>query len=102
MSVCTIIFSRISRVFIDFSQECLCVAFAPVLQKTRAIVAPPTNEKGNPPGESMAAGYSDGSVRVFSSESERWSERKMKPHGSPVTKLTFSADGQSDPVCAWY
>ena len=67
-----------------------------MLQKTRAIVAPSINEKGNPPGESMAAGYSDGSVRVFSSESGRWSERKMKPHGSPVTKLTFSADGQSE------
>ena len=69
------------------------MAFAPVAHKKRQIVAPPTNEKGQP--HRLAAGYSDGSVRVFSVESgSNWSERKMKTHGSSVTNIAFSVDGQ--------
>ena len=80
-------------------QECLCIAFAPPPPKKHLILAPPTtNKKGHPHDSSslhLAVGYSDGSVRVFSRGpgSRAWSERKMKPHGSPVTKIAFSADG---------
>lgn len=65
--------------------------------KKHAVVAPPTNEKGHPPkslSPLAAAGYSDGSVRLFSRVSGTWSERKMKPHGAPVTKIAFSSDGR--------
>ena len=79
-----------------FFQECLCIAFAPAPLKSHVIVSrPPTNEKGQPYESSLhlAVGYSDGSVRIFTRGPGTWSEKKMKPHGSPVTKIAFSADG---------
>ena len=82
-------------IFILF-QECLCIAFAPAPLKSHVIVSrPPANEKGQPHESSLhlAVGYSDGSVRIFTRGAGTWSERKMKPHGSPVTKIAFSADG---------
>lgn len=77
-------------------QECLCIAFTPPPSKTRVLVTPSSNEEGHPPhhhSSLLAAGYSDGCVRIFNTTGTR-PERKIQPHGSPVTKIAFSADGR--------
>ena len=82
-------------VFHFFSiQECLCVAFSPTTITTTTTNAS-SNEEGHPLhhcSHLLAAGYSDGSVRVFNTASAQ-AERKMQPHASPVTKIAFSTDG---------
>ncbi|KAG7272817.1 hypothetical protein CRUP_025797 [Coryphaenoides rupestris] len=43
-------------------------------------------------GACVAAGYSDGTIRIFRLASGEM-ERKLRPHGTPVTALQYSAHG---------
>ncbi|XP_077172586.1 WD repeat-containing protein 90 isoform X2 [Paroedura picta] len=64
------------------NQSCLCLAWSPV----------PISLSGAE-GQHVVAGYSDGTLRVFSiSRTEM--ELKMHPHSVAVTALGYSADGE--------
>ncbi|XP_010859643.1 PREDICTED: WD repeat-containing protein 90-like, partial [Bison bison bison] len=63
------------------SQSCLCLAWSPP-------------SCGHPEEEHVAAGYSDGTLRVFSITRSAV-ELKMCPHAAALRALAFSADGQT-------
>ncbi|XP_016076183.1 PREDICTED: WD repeat-containing protein 90 [Miniopterus natalensis] len=63
------------------NQSCLCLAWSPP-------------SCGRPEQQHMAAGYSDGTLRVFNI-SRISMELKMHPHLAALTAITFSADGQT-------
>ncbi|XP_069425535.1 WD repeat-containing protein 90 isoform X10 [Ovis canadensis] len=63
------------------SQSCLCLAWSP-------------QSCGCPEEQHVAAGYSDGTLRVFSIPRSAV-ELKMYPHTAALTALAFSADGQT-------
>ncbi|XP_062999035.1 WD repeat-containing protein 90 [Elgaria multicarinata webbii] len=64
------------------NQSCLCLAWSP----------PPISGSGAE-SQHIVAGYSDGTIRVFSiSRTEM--ELKMHPHSVAVTALGYSADGE--------
>nr|KAF6272205.1 hypothetical protein mMyoMyo1_020533 [Myotis myotis] len=63
------------------NQSCLCLAWSPP-------------SCGRPEQQHMAAGYSDGTLRVFN-VSRISMELKMHPHLAALTAITFSADGQT-------
>ncbi|KAM7148990.1 WD repeat-containing protein 90 [Molossus nigricans] len=63
------------------NQSCLCLAWSPP-------------SCGQPEQQHMAAGYSDGTLRVFN-VSRISMEFKMHPHLAALTAVTFSADGQT-------
>uniref|UniRef100_A0A8W4FM04 WD repeat domain 90 n=1 Tax=Sus scrofa TaxID=9823 RepID=A0A8W4FM04_PIG len=63
------------------SQSCLCLAWSPP-------------SCGRPEQQQVAAGYGDGTLRVFS-VSRMAMELKMHPHPAAVTAVVFSADGQT-------
>lgn len=70
-------------------QSCLCLAWSP----------PSCGQ----PEQHMAAGYSDGTLRVFN-VSRISMELKMHPHLAALTAVTFSADGEglrAHRVMAW-
>ncbi|XP_045317475.1 WD repeat-containing protein 90 isoform X1 [Leopardus geoffroyi] len=62
-------------------QSCLCLAWSPP-------------SCGRPEEQQIAAGYSDGTLRVFS-VSQIAMELKMRPHRAALTAIAFSADGQT-------
>ena len=69
-------------------QSCLCLAWSPP-------------SCGRPEEEHVAAGYSDGTLRVFSIARSAV-ELKMCPHAAAIRALAFSADGEAGlPVAAW-
>ena len=61
-------------------QSCLCLAWSPP-------------SRGRPEEQQVAAGYSDGTLRVFS-VSQIAMELKMRPHRAALTAIAFSADGE--------
>lgn len=61
-------------------QSCLCLAWSPP-------------SCGRPEQQHMAAGYSDGTLRVFN-VSRISMELKMHPHLAALTAIAFSADGE--------
>nr|XP_008510051.1 PREDICTED: WD repeat-containing protein 90-like [Equus przewalskii] len=63
------------------NQSCLCLAWSPP-------------SCGRPEQQQVAAGYSDGTLRVFSI-SRTAMELKMRPHLAALTAIAFSADGQT-------
>ncbi|XP_042827698.1 WD repeat-containing protein 90 isoform X2 [Panthera tigris] len=63
------------------NQSCLCLAWSPP-------------SCGRPEEQQVAAGYSDGTLRVFS-VSQIAMELKMRPHRAALTAIAFSADGQT-------
>ncbi|XP_072691171.1 WD repeat-containing protein 90 isoform X4 [Canis lupus baileyi] len=63
------------------NQSCLCLAWSP------ASCARPEQQQ-------VAAGYSDGTLRVFSI-SRIAMELKMHPHRAALTAIAYSADGQT-------
>ncbi|XP_011890700.1 PREDICTED: WD repeat-containing protein 90 isoform X10 [Cercocebus atys] len=63
------------------NQSCLCLAWSP-----RCC--------GRPEQQRLAAGYGDGSLRIFS-VSRTAMELKMRPHPVALTTVTFSTDGQT-------
>ncbi|XP_066496904.1 WD repeat-containing protein 90 [Tiliqua scincoides] len=64
------------------NQSCLCLAWSPVHMSI-----------GRAESQRVVAGYSDGTIRVFSiSRTEM--ELKMHPHSVAVTALGYSADGE--------
>uniref|UniRef100_A0A8C9KDE4 WDR90 4th beta-propeller domain-containing protein n=1 Tax=Panthera tigris altaica TaxID=74533 RepID=A0A8C9KDE4_PANTA len=63
------------------NQSCLCLAWSPP-------------SRGRPEEQQVAAGYSDGTLRVFS-VSQIAMELKMRPHRAALTAIAFSADGQT-------
>ncbi|KFO34771.1 WD repeat-containing protein 90 [Fukomys damarensis] len=63
------------------NQSCLCLAWSPP-------------SCGHPEQQQVVAGYSDGTLRVFSI-SRTAMELKMHPHRAAVTAVAFSADGQT-------
>ncbi|XP_014980707.3 WD repeat-containing protein 90 isoform X16 [Macaca mulatta] len=63
------------------NQSCLCLAWSP-----RCC--------GRPEQQRLAAGYGDGSLRIFS-VSRTAMELKMHPHPVALTTVTFSTDGQT-------
>ncbi|XP_059887374.1 WD repeat-containing protein 90 isoform X1 [Delphinus delphis] len=63
------------------SQSCLCLSWSP-----------PSCER--PEQQWVAAGYSDGTLRLFSIPLIAM-ELKMHPHSAALTAITFSADGQT-------
>ncbi|XP_057603855.1 WD repeat-containing protein 90 isoform X2 [Hippopotamus amphibius kiboko] len=63
------------------SQSCLCLAWSPL-------------SCGRPEQQRVAAGYSDGTLRVFSIPRTAM-ELKMHPHSAALTAIAFSADGQT-------
>nr|XP_045369601.1 WD repeat-containing protein 90 isoform X3 [Camelus bactrianus] len=63
------------------SQSCLCLAWSP-----------PSCRR--PEQQQVVAGYSDGTLRVFS-VSRTAMELKMHPHQAALTTVAFSADGQT-------
>lgn len=63
------------------NQSCLCVAWTP-------------QSCGLPEQQQVVAGYSDGTLRVFSI-SRTALELKMHPHRSALTAIAFSTDGQT-------
>ncbi|XP_039740696.1 WD repeat-containing protein 90 isoform X1 [Pteropus medius] len=63
------------------NQSCLCLAWSPT-------------SCGHPEQQHVAAGYSDGTLRVFSI-SQTALELKMHPHPAALTAIFFSADGQT-------
>ncbi|ELK28424.1 WD repeat-containing protein 90, partial [Myotis davidii] len=63
------------------NQSCLCLAWSPP-------------SCGHPEQQHMAAGYSDGTLRVFN-VSRISMELKMHPHLAALTAIAFSADGQT-------
>ncbi|XP_015271116.1 PREDICTED: WD repeat-containing protein 90-like, partial [Gekko japonicus] len=64
------------------NQSCLCLSWSPV-----------PNSLGGAEGQHIVAGYSDGTLRVFS-VSQTEMELKMHPHSVAVTALSYSADGE--------
>nr|XP_019611822.1 PREDICTED: WD repeat-containing protein 90 isoform X4 [Rhinolophus sinicus] len=62
------------------NQSCLCLAWSPPC--------------GRPEQQRVAAGYSDGTLRVFSIPQTAM-ELKMHPHPAALTAIVFSADGQT-------
>ncbi|KAM9059484.1 WD repeat-containing protein 90 isoform 4-T6 [Megaptera novaeangliae] len=63
------------------SQSCLCLSWSP-----------PSCE--HPEQQRVAAGYSDGTLRLFSIPRIAM-ELKMHPHSAALTAIAFSADGQT-------
>ncbi|KAM5198229.1 WD repeat-containing protein 90 isoform 1-T1 [Hipposideros larvatus] len=63
------------------NQSCLCLAWSP-----------PSCTR--PEQQHVAAGYSDGTLRVFSI-SQTAMELKMHPHAAALTAIVFSSDGQT-------
>ncbi|XP_027718740.1 WD repeat-containing protein 90 isoform X2 [Vombatus ursinus] len=64
------------------NQSCLCLAWSPSASSSRAD------------RQRVVAGYSDGTIRVFSiSRTEM--ELKMHPHPAALTAISFSVDGQT-------
>lgn len=63
------------------NQSCLCLAWSPP-------------SCGHPKQQQVVAGYSDGTLRVFSI-SRTTMELKMHPHRAAVTAVAFSTDGQT-------
>ncbi|XP_068921625.1 WD repeat-containing protein 90 [Petaurus breviceps papuanus] len=64
------------------NQSCLCLAWSPAASSHRAD------------HQQVVAGYSDGTIRVFSiSRTEM--ELKMHPHPAALTAISFSMDGQT-------
>ncbi|EFB17141.1 hypothetical protein PANDA_008932, partial [Ailuropoda melanoleuca] len=63
------------------NQSCLCLAWSPP-------------SCGRPEQQQVAAGYSDGTLRVFSI-SRIAVEFKMHPHRAALTAVAYSADGQT-------
>ncbi|XP_058566961.1 WD repeat-containing protein 90 isoform X3 [Neofelis nebulosa] len=63
------------------NQSCLCLAWSPP-------------SCGRPEEQQVAAGYSDGTLRVFS-VSHIAMELKLRPHRAALTAIAFSADGQT-------
>ncbi|XP_054570544.1 WD repeat-containing protein 90 [Eptesicus fuscus] len=63
------------------NQSCLCLAWSPP-------------SCGRPEQQHVAAGYSDGTLRVFNI-SRISMELKMHPHLAALTAIAFSADGQT-------
>ncbi|XP_073884493.1 WD repeat-containing protein 90 isoform X7 [Macaca fascicularis] len=63
------------------NQSCLCLTWSP-----RCC--------GRPEQQRLAAGYGDGSLRIFS-VSRTAMELKMHPHPVALTTVTFSTDGQT-------
>ncbi|XP_029804907.1 WD repeat-containing protein 90 [Suricata suricatta] len=63
------------------NQSCLCLAWSPP-------------SCGHPEEQQVAAGYSDGTLRVFSIPRIAM-ELKMHPHRAALTAIAFSADGQT-------
>ncbi|XP_074053166.1 WD repeat-containing protein 90 isoform X2 [Macrotis lagotis] len=64
------------------NQSCLCLAWSPPGRSSRAD------------HQQVVAGYSDGTIRVFSiSRTEM--ELKMHPHPVALTAISFSVDGQT-------
>uniref|UniRef100_A0A2K6U9K1 WD repeat domain 90 n=1 Tax=Saimiri boliviensis boliviensis TaxID=39432 RepID=A0A2K6U9K1_SAIBB len=63
------------------NQSCLCLAWSPPCC-------------GRPKQQRLAAGYGDGSLRVFS-VSRTAMELKMRPHMAALTAVAFSTDGQT-------
>ncbi|XP_049624801.1 WD repeat-containing protein 90 [Suncus etruscus] len=63
------------------NQQCLCVTWSPA-------------SCGRAEQQRVAAGYSDGTLRVFSI-SRTAMELRVQPHSDALTAIAFSADGQS-------
>ncbi|XP_012515021.1 PREDICTED: WD repeat-containing protein 90 [Propithecus coquereli] len=63
------------------NQSCLCLAWSPP-------------SCGRPEQQRLAAGYGDGTLRLFS-VSRTALELKMRPHPSALTAVAFSTDGQT-------
>ncbi|XP_025225937.1 WD repeat-containing protein 90 [Theropithecus gelada] len=63
------------------NQSCLCLAWSPWCC-------------GHPEQQRLAAGYGDGSLRIFS-VSRTAMELRMRPHPVALTTVTFSTDGQT-------
>ncbi|XP_045400730.1 WD repeat-containing protein 90 [Lemur catta] len=63
------------------NQSCLCLAWSPP-------------SCGRPEQQRLAAGYSDGTLRLFRI-SRTALELKMRPHPSALTAIAFSTDGQT-------
>ncbi|KAM6166359.1 WD repeat-containing protein 90 [Erethizon dorsatum] len=63
------------------NQSCLCLAWSPP-------------SCGHPEQQQVVAGYSDGTLRVFSI-SHTTMELKMHPHQAALTAIAFSTDGQT-------
>nr|XP_055195771.1 WD repeat-containing protein 90 isoform X5 [Nyctereutes procyonoides] len=63
------------------NQSCLCLAWSPA-------------SCAHPEQQQVAAGYSDGTLRVFSI-SRIAMELKMHPHWAALTAIAYSADGQT-------
>ncbi|XP_027280896.1 WD repeat-containing protein 90 isoform X6 [Cricetulus griseus] len=63
------------------NQSCLCLAWTPP-------------SCGRPEQQQVVAGYSDGTLRVFSI-SRTAMELKMHPHRTALTAIAFSSDGQT-------
>ncbi|XP_060030083.1 WD repeat-containing protein 90 [Erinaceus europaeus] len=63
------------------NQSCLCLVWSPP-------------SCGRPEQQQVAAGYSDGTLRVFSI-SRTAMELKMRPHAVALTAIAFSTDGQT-------
>ncbi|XP_053413027.1 WD repeat-containing protein 90 isoform X3 [Nycticebus coucang] len=63
------------------NQSCLCLAWSPP-------------SCGRPEQQRLAAGYSDGTLRLFS-VSRTVMELKMHPHLTALTAVAFSTDGQT-------
>ncbi|XP_069341826.1 WD repeat-containing protein 90 [Eulemur rufifrons] len=63
------------------NQSCLCLAWSPP-------------SCGRPEQQRLAAGYGDGTLRLFSI-SRTAMELKMRPHPSALTAVAFSTDGQT-------
>ncbi|KAM5227309.1 LOW QUALITY PROTEIN: WD repeat-containing protein 90 [Ctenodactylus gundi] len=63
------------------NQSCLCLAWSPQCSR-------------RPGQQRVAAGYSDGTLRLFS-VSRTTMEVKMRPHRAALTAVAFSPDGQT-------
>lgn len=73
-------------------QKCSSVAFAPAIQQhAKSQNSADATAQGQvvPP---LAAGYSDGTVRVFDVNSVQM-QLKLRPHSAAVTVIRFSSDG---------
>ncbi|XP_053550193.1 WD repeat-containing protein 90 [Bombina bombina] len=64
------------------NQSCLCLAWSP-----------PTLSGSSKEGQRIAAGYSDGTIRIFSVSNTEM-EMKIHPHPCAVTAISFSASGE--------
>ena len=88
----------------SYFQSCNCLAFAPVnppattqttvsnLDGPPVLAHRPAEEQQSLPN--IAAGYSDGTVRMFDLNRVEM-VLKMHPHAMAVTAICFSADGES-------